>query len=895
MLRRRLAAAAARIGDLPLFWWPSARRQRILSLAGATLLAGAAVLCYEALVRGDANGVCTRQPVACGLVTNLMSSIIVAFLVSLLWIGTISRWVVLRRHLRQIRENPRRLTAEIGPATGTDEFIAPPGLLAVLETELRFGPAGVPLVVTGAAGSGKTMLLGRLAMHLAGQGLVPVMLSMRGRHPGENITALARTAFLQQIDRFVTRESDGEKIWRKAREQRRVVVLVDSLDEMGSEAGFLDVRELTRALLDRVTGEDVGLVLAARPESLPALLPGYRFPIPALPVTETVTRLAEWGIPGPLGSELTSRLELNHVPFYAALCRELSLTELSEVADLTGSVPGRRVVLLDRVLTRRTAGSTAHRDLMPVLGSIAWTQIGFGRTMCGVEEYLSAGEGPGLGRPPRNRGKLLTALRTAQDIGLLRTGLHGEQIAFRHPLVLSHVASLSVAEGLDSARGRRFLSTTLAETAMREPVMALEMALSREPSLPRARRLMDMAEGLPPTAPVLRNLAVVNMLASVAAALSDAPLKRRCLRMYRRCWAGARPADRGTAVPFVGLLDVRGSGAFLWSVLDLDDQYVARWACAQLLAEPDVARYGRLAGFVDGFISRMRAPAGPSSGSDIVERAFWFIPALADGLDVGPAKDRAAGHLLELRRCLEEMTVRDAPGALGAESSLAQGYKLAAFRDPELPPDPGACELLRTGRFWYARLEAVQAVARRLHHNRTDARALRALRDALRDSHPFVRAMAALGLRCADEPWSRLLWYSEESLSGSTVSSLAPETLQLLGEVTLWLNHNEKAEQSKRDANSLRASLPLCMSSRSYRPRLTTGGPCGQECGFGLCPYTADATGRHSRDLLNEAVCRSIRQAGLRTGTPSWYNSSRRKDYTAIWTTLETFYQSRMR
>ncbi|MFJ8361785.1 NACHT domain-containing protein [Streptomyces sp. NPDC093984] len=871
------------------------RRQRIASVAVAALLVGAAAFGYEALGDGDANGVCTRQPVACGLVTNLMSSIIVAFLVSLLWIGTISRWIVLRRHLRRIRENPRRLMADIGPGTGADEFVEPPGILAMLETELRFGPAGVPLIVTGAAGSGKTMLLHRLAMRLAEQGLVPVMLSMRGRHPDDSVTALARAGFLNQIDRFVTRESDGEKIWRKAREQRRVIVLVDSLDEMGSEVGFVDVRELTRVLLDRIADEDVGLVLAARPESLPAVLPGYRFPIPALPVADTVARLAEWGIPSPLGSELTTRLELNQVPFYAVLCRELPLAELSEVAGLPGSVLGRRVSLLDRVIARRTSQAAVSERPMRVLSSIAWTQIRLGHTVCGVEEYLSASDSPGMGRRPQNRSELLAVLRAAQSIGLLRMGLDGGQVAFRHPLVLSHVASLSAAESLGSGRGRRFLATVLAGTAMREPVLALEMALSREPSPACARRLMDIAEELPPDAPALRNLSVANMLASVAAALSDARLKRKCLRLYRRLWAGARPVDRGAAVPFVGLLDVPDSGAFLWSILDREDQYVARWACAQLLAEPDIDRYMSVAHFVDGFTSRMRTPDGPTGGSDIVERAFWFIPALADGLPSGAAKDRAAGHLLELRRCLEQITVRDAPGALGAESSLAQGYKLAAFRYPALPPDAGACELLRTGRFWYARLEAVQAVGRRLHHNPSAVGALGALRDARRDSHPFVRAMAALALRCADEPWARLLWHSEESLSGSAVSSLAPEALQLLGEVTLWLNHNEKAEQSKRDSNSLRSSLPLCMSSRAYRSRLTAEGPCGEECGFGLCPYTAEATGRHSRDVLNEAICRSIRQAGLRADTPSWYDSSRRKDYTAIWRTLETFYQNRTR
>ncbi|WP_031163042.1 NACHT domain-containing protein [Streptomyces durhamensis] len=895
MLRRKLLAALAGIGELRPFRWPSARRHPITSLALAVLVVLAGVLGYGPLTDGAANDVCTRQPVACGLVTNLLSSIIVAFLVSLLWIGTISRWIVLRRHLRRIRENPRRLGAEPGPGTGADDFIEPPGVLAMLEAELRSGAAGVPLIVTGAAGSGKTMLLGRLAVRLAEQGLVPVMLSMRGRHPGDSVTALARATFLSQIDRFVTRERDGEQIWRKAADQRRVVVLVDSLDEMGSDVGLVDVRELTRALLDRVVDEDVGLVLAARPESLPAVLPGYRFPMPALPVEETVARLAEWGIPAPLGGELTTRLALHQVPFYAVLCRELALDELSEVAGLPGPVLGRRVALLDSVIARRTADAAVSEDTLRVLGSIAWTQIRFGHTVCGVEDYLSAGESPGLGRRPQNRGELLAVLRAAQSVGVLRMGLAQGQIAFRHPLLLSHVASLSVVDGLGSGRGRRFLAAVLARTVMREPIMALETALLRQPSPACARRLMSMAEELSPVAPVLRNLSLVNMLASVAAALSDRRLKRRCLRLYRRLWAGARPADRGAAVPYVGLLDVGRSGAFLWSILDLDDQYVARWACAQLLAEPDVERFMGLAEFVDGFTARMRAPDGPAQGSDIVERAFWFIPALADGLPAGPARDRAAGHLLELRRCLEQLALRDAPGALGAESSLAQGYKLAAFRHPALPPDAGACELLRSGRFWYARLEAVQAVGRRLHHNPGDPRALGALRDARRDSHPFVRAMAALAQRCADEPWSRLLWYSEESLSGSAVSALAPEALQLLGEVTLWLNHNEKAEQGKRDANSLRSSLPRCMSARASRSRLTGDEPCGAECGFGLCPYTAEATGRHSRDLLNEAICRSIRQAGLRAGTPAWYDSSRRKEYTAIWRTLETFYQNRMR
>ncbi|MFI8347936.1 NACHT domain-containing protein [Streptomyces sp. NPDC085596] len=894
MLRRGLTTAFSRIGDLRPFWWPSARRQRIASAAVTCLIVAATVIGHRMLRGGDINGVCTRQPVACGLVTNLMSSIIVALLVSLLWIGTVSRRLVLRRHLRRIRADPRRLLAGIGADTGPDDFIEPPGFFAMLETELRFGPAGVPLIVTGPAGSGKTMLLTRLAVRLAGQGLVPVLLSMRGRAPDVGIAALARESFLQQIDRFVGREDDGDRIWRKIRAQRRVVVLVDALDQMGADTGYVDVRELTRTLLDRVADEDVGLVLAARPESLPAVLPGYRFPVPALPVARTVARLTARGVPPALGRELTTRLELHRVPFYVALCRELPLTELAEIAALPGSVLDHRIAVLDRVIARRTADAAVPGEFGRVLGAVAWTQIRLGHGGCGLDEYLSATDVPTPDGRPLSRAALLTVLRAAQAIGLLRME-DGGQVTFRHPLILSHLASLSAVESLGSGRGRRLLAATLAGTAMREPVMALETALSREPSAARVRRLMDLVLQLPPTAPVLRNLSVPNMLASLAAALPDPRLRRRCLELHRHQWALARPADKGAAVPFIGLLDVPGTGDFLWSVMDADDSYVARWACARLLAEPDTDRYLSVADAVDGFTGRMRSPVGPVLGSDIVERAFWFVPALADGLPPGPARDRAAGQLLELRRCLEQITRAEAPGALGAESSLAQGYKLAAFRHPTLTPDQGACDMLRTGRFWYARLEAVQAVGRRLHHHPGDPRALGALREARRDAHPFVRAMAALALRCGAEPWSRLLWYSEGSLSGAEVSSLAPEALQLLGEVTLWLNHNERAGQGERDANSLRNSLPACMARRAHRSRLTGGGACGDECGFGLCPYTADVTGRHSRDLLNEAVCRSIRQAGLRAGTPPWYDSFRRKDYTAVWTTLETFYQNRTR
>ncbi|WP_370155557.1 hypothetical protein [Streptacidiphilus sp. EB129] len=862
---------------------------------GATALALAALATASGVVaNGPTDDLCTRQPVACGLVTNLLSSMIVAAVVSLIWFGTVTRRLVLRAYLRRVRRNPRLLLGERASGTVGDDFMEPPGLLSALETELRFGRIGTPLVVTGPAGAGKSLVLSRLAGRLAAHGVIPVLISLTGTPLDENVDDAARVSFLRQVERDTTRESDGEKLWWRIRRQRRVVILLDSLDEMWSDTGYLDIRGAVTALLADVAGSDFGLVVAARPESLPRVVPGYRFPVTGVPVSCVVEKLATWGVAAATAEELTRAAALHEIPLFAVLAKELPPSDVVRIAHMRTTVLRCRAELLRSVMNHRLEQVSAPEEFLSVLSSMAWLQLSTGHRPVTLDDYAADPRTGPMGRQSTDRSEIRKVMQAAQEAGFLRPGSDPAQILFSHPVLLSYAASLGVVEALADRRGRAQLKRLLSGTVLGEAVLAIELAFARTSALASARELVKIVVALPDNAPLARNLQGANMIASVASSLEDARLQRKALTLYQRLWHSSEPIDRAEAVPYIDRLTLQSRGAFLWSVLDGDDQYTTRWACAQRLGDPDEGRYADVADLVDGFIQRIRS-GSHNAGSDVVERAFWFVPSLADGLPQGPNGTRGRTQLVQLKACLEQLRTTGVPGVLGAESSLAQGYKAAAFRCPGIRPDPGACELLQSADFWYARLEALQAVGRRLASNPVDPAAEAAVRTRLTDPHPYVRGMAGLVLRCRDEPWERLLWSSEENLNQSAVAALDPEALQLLGEVTLLLNHNEKAPQAQRDANSRRDALPLCLERHEQRPRLTSTGGCPPHCGFGLCPFSTSATGRHSRDLLNEAVCRSIRQATMSIGTPIWYDSSQRKGYLAIWRELESFYQTRPR
>jgi hypothetical protein len=139
--------------------------------------------------------------------------------------------------------------------------------------------------------------------------------------------------------------------------------------------------------------------------------------------------------------------------------------------------------------------------------------------------------------------------------------------------------------------------------------------------------------------------------------------------------------------------------------------------------------------------------------------------------------DRSLDYLSRFQAVVEGLSAPDAPGCLGAESSLAQGFKLAACTRPHVLPTAPIEWLAAESRFWYARIEALhalayEAVARGSSVPETIKRSARS------DPHPLVRRVAQLASRAVETGAAeRWLWEDEMSVARAPGTSLWPEAV----------------------------------------------------------------------------------------------------------------------
>lgn len=202
-------------------------------------------------------------------------------------------------------------------------------------------------ILVGEPGSGKTTALIGIAGVLARVGIVPVLVPLHSLDEAD-LVELARTRFKRQINAFVRSESEADIFWRWLCRRRRVAILVDDLDRVGSdgERGFM----LRRALKD-VELEDLPAIVTARPAGVPAGIAASAIQLGALDEETAVECVAKGARrdPGFRASNEVPRQwlrswihegKLAEVPFYLELLVQLAATgkfrQLPEPAALWG-------------------------------------------------------------------------------------------------------------------------------------------------------------------------------------------------------------------------------------------------------------------------------------------------------------------------------------------------------------------------------------------------------------------------------------------------------------------------------------------------------------------------------------------------------------------------------
>ena len=213
---------------------------------------------------------CSAKGVECGALTGWVTSLLSIALASaafLLWrLGRLRR-----RYLRLARRKPRELVPTAGTIIG--EIVGRDQLCRAVMEDLRVRQSRRPVVLIGGVGTGKTAVIVQLTELLAKRHAVPVPVRMRDTDELD-FMALAKKRFIDQIDDWVSSETEAEKTWRRLYQDGRIVVLADGLEEAlagnpeKGEEGKVGERDtqIRNAIRDAHT-RGLPLLIASRPHS----------------------------------------------------------------------------------------------------------------------------------------------------------------------------------------------------------------------------------------------------------------------------------------------------------------------------------------------------------------------------------------------------------------------------------------------------------------------------------------------------------------------------------------------------------------------------------------------------------------------------------------------------
>jgi hypothetical protein len=255
-------------------FWRSVQRQPALFAAAVLVVMNIIALSGVLHLSGSAIG---------GI--NAGVAAILAFLVGLVTSLQLSH--VRRRYITAAREAP----ASVVPTAGgwISDVVGRDDLCYALIESLRDPATRRPQVLIGDEGAGKTAVLVRLTKLLAegdkiplpvriwdalrGRGLeggttgkVPVPIRLRDAQSDLDFSELARARFLADTDAALLSAADGERVWRQLRQDDKIVVLADGLEEAlieGSASGTRD--DLIHLAVRRANTQRLPLIIASRP------------------------------------------------------------------------------------------------------------------------------------------------------------------------------------------------------------------------------------------------------------------------------------------------------------------------------------------------------------------------------------------------------------------------------------------------------------------------------------------------------------------------------------------------------------------------------------------------------------------------------------------------------
>jgi hypothetical protein len=926
---------------------------------------------------------------------------ILAFLVS--GVPSLQGWHAKQRYLEEAKQKPIDLVETANNVSG--DIVGRDELCHVLIENLENRRTRNPQVVIGGVGAGRTALVVRLTQLLARQGKIPVPVRLRDAQNELDFRDLARQRFLAVAEVGLLSDVDGERIWRQLREDDRIVVLADGLEEVLIEGERERERDyLIRLAIDQANQQQLPLIITSRPHDPLRMLDAAIIelePLSEEAALEYVQRdgsredehRLDWIVETaevaetPLYMQVTWQLHRVGLMQYLSPSRddeqrvtnnagraELRLRLLDTwMQALVGGHFLPRVPLSreDRMATVEQLSALACIGLKEDRYYVKFDDIEFGRLRqhdSGIIEEVERR----LKRLGRRLDLRLAAIRGMQ-LGLV--DLRGTSIRFRHGIMQAYLGSQLIDLAMADAEyrhealrnpGHEFLTALVMQSRAKVRNAHLNRTKWIHTKVVRRAKHHPLQDLLCDAARIRDDVKALNLYAaafeidSVGEESRQRAIGEKLQKHWPSIWAQDRrtlesakfnvlrrfgEAARTVAKQHGKEARYPGDSAYrqLYRIHCSEPSYPVRLVASEEIGDGGDEAFDALEGLLDPYdaldprAARAARDMGDSENGrstrepDLVpsemeynyeEQWRWregLLRAWLAPLLVGSVTRRTEDARTNLEHWLQFVPAPSHTSpvhdlGLSLEIALAQGFKYAANRrrrHPQVGPEARAYlaekvrEMLRSARFWFSRLNLVQALClwslpdniRDLRTSRGDA-APRALiqdwvtRPSGEPEHPFVLEAGRLALWALEtgQP-DRFVWIDETSVVAKVGSrpvnpgsrrqhnlwippstgwtALHPNAQQLIADVFLLLNLAERgawpSDRNRRLQRTNRPHLPPCLAGdRSpLDPTRTVGmvgasepgSNCKDGCLFGLCPYPPMGE-QPFRGELSEAFCR---------------------------------------
>ncbi|SNS85860.1 hypothetical protein SAMN04488107_4066 [Geodermatophilus saharensis] len=203
---------------------------------------------------------CADRGLSCGALTGfVLPWLSLALVTALFLIGRL--WLVPRQRRKRSIDAPHEIVPTAGAIAG--EVVGRDELCKVLMDSVHMRDGRRPQLLMGGVGTGKTAVLVQLAQMLARHKATPVAIRLRDVKKDFRFSDEAREQFLSQVHGRLLSSAEGDRIWQYLRQDDRVVVLADGLEEALSQDEHRD--DHIRIALTRAKEEKLPLVIASRP------------------------------------------------------------------------------------------------------------------------------------------------------------------------------------------------------------------------------------------------------------------------------------------------------------------------------------------------------------------------------------------------------------------------------------------------------------------------------------------------------------------------------------------------------------------------------------------------------------------------------------------------------